>query len=107
MSHRDDLIVIVAGYPDLIAVYLRTGNLLIPIFMHGIYDYMCFIVDPTLENGIMANEIAVSALMFAVLVDVIAGIWGLYLLRPAKRAEIHAIWNDKWSVDNERAQAEQ
>ena len=81
-----------------IAVYLRTGNLLIPIFMHGIYDYMCFTTDPSLENGIMANDIAMSALTLAVLVDVIAGIWGLYLLRPAKRAEIHAIWNDKWSA---------
>ena len=81
-----------------IAVFLRTGNILIPIFMHGIYDYMCFTTDPTLENGIMANDIAGSALILAVLVDVIAGIWGLYLLRPAKRAEIHAIWNDKWSA---------
>lgn len=90
-----------------IAVYLRTGNILIPIFMHGIYDYMCFVTDPTLENGIMANDIAVSALIPAVLVEVIAGIWGLYFLRPAKRAEIHAIWDDKWSVNNERAQAEQ
>ena len=81
-----------------IAVYLRTGNILIPIFMHGIFDYMCFVTDPTLENGIMANDVAVSALIPAVLVDVIAGIWGLYLLRPAKIAEIHAIWDDKWSV---------
>ncbi len=86
-----------------IAAYLRTGNILIPIFMHGIYDYMCFTTDPSLVNGIMANDIATSALILAVLVDVIAGIWGLYLLRPAKRAEIHAIWNDKWSVDQERA----
>lgn len=81
-----------------IAVFLRTGNLLIPIFMHGIFDYMCFVTDPTLENGIMANDVATSALILAVLVEVIAGIWGLYLLRPAKRAEIHAIWDDKWSV---------
>ena len=81
-----------------IAAYLRTGNILIPIFMHGIFDYMCFTTDPTLENGIMANDIATRALILAVLVDVIAGIWGLYLLRPAKRAEIHAIWDDKWSV---------
>ena len=81
-----------------IAVYLRTGNILIPIFMHGIYDYMCFTTDPTLENGIMVNDVAASALILTVLVDVIAGIWGLYLLRPAKRAEIHAIWDDKWSV---------
>ena len=81
-----------------IAVFLRTGNILIPIFMHGIFDYMCFTTDPTLENGIMANDIATRALILAVLVDVIDGIWGLYLLRPAKRAEIHAIWDDKWSV---------
>ena len=90
-----------------IAAYLRTGNILIPIFMHGIYDYMCFVTDPTLENGIMVNDLTASALIPAVLVEVIAGIWGLYLLRPAKRAEIHAIWDDKWSVNNERAQAEQ
>ena len=83
----------------LIAVFLRTGNILFPIFMHSIYDYMCFVTDPTLENGIITNDLAAGALMLAVLVDVIAGIWGLYLLRPAKRAEIHAIWNDKWSVD--------
>ena len=82
-----------------IAAYLRTGNILIPIFMHGIYDYMCFVTDPTLESGIMVNDIAMGALIPAVLVEVIAGIWGLYLLRPAKRAEIHAIWNDIWSVN--------
>ena len=81
-----------------IAAYLRTGNILIPIFMHGIYDYMCFVTDPTLESGIMVNDLTASALIPAVLVEVIAGIWGLYLLRPAKRAEIHAIWDDKWSV---------
>ena len=82
-----------------IAAYLRTGNILIPIFMHGIFDYMCFTTDPTLENGIMANDVAANALILTVLVQVIAGIWGLYLLRPAKRAEIHAIWDDKWSVN--------
>ena len=83
-----------------IAVYLRTGNILIPIFMHGIFDYMCFVTDPTLENGIMVNDVAMSALIPAVLVDVIAGIWGLYLLRPAKIAEIYTILNDKWSLKN-------
>jgi len=81
-----------------IAVFLRSGNILIPIFMHGIFDYMCFTTDPTLVNGIMANDIAARALILAVLVDVIAGIWGLYLIRPAKRAEIHAIWDDKWNI---------
>ena len=80
------------------AVFLRTGNILIPIFMHGIYDYMCFVTDASLDNGIMTGDTVTIAIILAVLVDVIAGIWGLYLVRPAKRAEIEAIWNDKWSV---------
>lgn len=81
-----------------VAVFLRTGNILIPILMHGVYDYMCFVTDASLENGIMTAETVTTGLILAVLVDIIAGIWGLYLIRPAKRAEIFAIWNDKWGV---------
>lgn len=80
------------------AVFLRTGNILILIFMHGVYDYMCFVTDASLNNGIMTGEAVTTSLILAVLIEVIAGIWGLYLIRPAKRAEIFAIWNDKWSV---------
>ena len=80
------------------AAFLRTGNILVPIIMHGVYDYMCFVTDASLESGIMTGETVTTGLILAVLVDVIAGIWGLYLIRPAKRAEIFAIWNDKWSV---------
>lgn len=81
-----------------VAVFLRTGNILIPIIMHGVYDYICFVTDASLDNGIMTGEAVTIGLILAVLVDVIAGIWGLYLIRPAKKAEIFAIWNDKWSV---------
>ena len=80
------------------AVFLRTGNILIPIIMHGVYDYMCFVTDASLDNGIMIGEAVTTGLILAVLVDVVAGVWALYLIRPAKRAEIFAIWNDKWSV---------
>ena len=38
-------------------------------------------------------------------VDVIAGVWALYLIRPAKRAEIHAIWDEKWSVSKAEYQS--
>ena len=81
-----------------VAVFLRTGNILIPIIMHGVYDYMCFVTDASLDNGIMTSETVTTGLILAVLVDVIAGVWALYLIRPAKRAEIHAIWDEKWSV---------
>ena len=81
-----------------VAVYLRTGNILIPIIMHGIFDYMCFTTDASLDSGIMTAETVTTSLMIAIAIDIISGLWGLYLIRPAKRAEIHAIWNDKWSV---------
>ena len=38
------------------AVYLRSGSILVPIVMHALYDYMCFVIDPTLDNGIMTSE---------------------------------------------------
>ena len=86
-----------------VAVFLRTGNILVPIIMHGVYDYMCFVTDASLDSGIMTSETVTTGLILAVLVDVIAGTWSLYLIRPAKRAEIFAIWNDKWSVNAEES----
>ena len=87
------------------AVFLRTGNILIPIIMHGVYDYMCFVTDASLDNGIMTGEAVTTGLILAVLVDVVAGVWALYLIRPAKRAEIHAIWDEKWSVSKAEYQS--
>ena len=87
------------------AVFLRTGNILIPIIMHGVYDYMCFVTDASLDNGIMIGEAVTTGLILAVLVDVVAGVWALYLIRPAKRAEIHAIWDEKWSVSKAEYQS--
>jgi membrane protease YdiL (CAAX protease family) len=81
-----------------IAVYLRTGNVLIPIFMHSIFDYMCFVTDPTLENGIMTGATVSTGLILALVVEIIAGLWGLWLIRPAMKEKIEALWNEKWSV---------
>ena len=81
-----------------VAAYLRTGSILVPIFMHGIYDYMCFLTDASLDNGIMTAETVTTGLILSVVIYVIAGIWGLYLIRPAVRDKIEAIWNEKWSL---------
>lgn len=81
-----------------VAVYLRTGSILVPIVMHGIYDYMCFVTDPTLVQGVMTAETVTPGLILSVVVYIIAGIWGLYLVRPAVRDKIEAIWNEKWSL---------
>ena len=81
-----------------IAAYLRTGNILIPIIMHGVFDYMCFTTDASLDDGIMTSTTVSSSIIIAIIVDVIAGLWALYLIRPAKWDEIQAIWDEKWSV---------
>ena len=80
------------------AAYLRTGSILAPIFMHALYDYMCFVTDPTLENGIMTSGTVTIGIILTVVVFIIAGIWSLYLIRPAMRDKIQTLWNEKWGI---------
>ena len=68
------------------------------MIMHGIFDYMCFTTDASLDNGIMTGTAVTSSVKIAIVVDVIAGLWGLYLIRPAMKDKIQAIWDEKWSV---------
>ena len=80
------------------AVYLRSGSILVPIFAHALYDYMCFVTDPTLDNGIMTSETVTTGIILTVVVFIIAGIWSLYLIRPAMRDKIQTLWNEKWGI---------
>ena len=81
------------------AVYLRSGSILVPIVMHALYDYMCFVIDPTLDNGIMTSETVTIGIILTVVVFIIAGIWSLYLIRPAMRDKIQTLWNEKWGIE--------
>jgi hypothetical protein len=67
--------------------------------MHAVYDYMCFVTDPTLDNGIMTSETVTIGIILSVVVFIIAGIWGLYLIRPAMRDKIQTLWNEKWGIE--------
>jgi membrane protease YdiL (CAAX protease family) len=78
------------------AVYLRSGSVLVPIVLHGVYDWICFVTDPTLNNGVMTGNVTVW-LILAVLIDVALGITAIYLLRPAVNHEVEALWDAKWS----------
>lgn len=79
------------------AVFLRTGNILISVFMHALYDWLCFVTDPTLKDGVMMNESVTIGLILALALDIAVGIWALYLIRPAMRDKIEAVWDKKWS----------
>ncbi len=78
------------------AVYLRTGNILPCMFAHMSLDFLEFCRgDLGSTGGIMIN------LGIGDWITIVAGIagavWGLYLIRPAVRADITALWKDKWS----------
>lgn len=79
------------------AVVLRTGSILTTVVMHGFYDWICFVTDPTLDNGIMTGQDITGGLVIQVAIAVALGIAGLYLIRPAVRDRIEDIWKKKWS----------
>jgi membrane protease YdiL (CAAX protease family) len=81
------------------AVVLRTGSILTSVVMHGFYDWLCFVTDPTLENGIMTNPEITGGLMIQLAIAVALGIAGLYLIRPAVSDKIENIWEKKWTEE--------
>ena len=77
-------------------MFLRTGNVLVPILLHAAWDYISFTTDPTVVNGIMMNEGISLGLMVAVAIEVAFGCAGLYLIRPAMHDKIDRIWSEIW-----------
>ncbi len=81
-----------------IAVYLRSGSLVVPMILHGFYDWLCFVTDASLENGIMVGNEVGLGLIFALLLDVVVGLAGLYLIRPAMWGRIDQVWSQIWGA---------
>ena len=81
----------------LCAVYLRTGNLWPCIIGHMSLDFMELIRDDVGSSGGILSDMGAGD--FITIVAGVAGIaCGLYLIRPSKRAEIVALWKDKWTI---------
>ena len=80
------------------AVFLRTGSILITIIMHGLYDWMCFVTDPSVSSGVITGTNVTTGLIIAMAVDIALAVAGLYMIRSAVRADIDAIWERKWSI---------
>ena len=80
------------------AVFLRTGSILITIIMHGLYDWVCFVTDPSVSSGVMTGTNVTSGLIIVTAVDIALALAGLYMIRPAVRGNIEAIWERKWSI---------
>lgn len=76
------------------AVFIRSRNVWGVILMHTLTDVSAFIA--VFDGNVSGMDIAfcvVGSLIFIAL--------ALYLIRPAKRAEIDALWEDGWSFGDE------
>lgn len=81
------------------AIYLRSGSVILPIFAHGFYDYICFTMEPSLtDTGILAQQFSTRQMVLEIAIAVLLGIAGIYMLRKEKFTSINEIWNKKWSV---------
>ena len=82
----------------LAALYLRSGSIVLPIFAHAFYDWVCFVTDPTLsDNGIVVGTYSTGEVIYAVVITVLLGAAGIYLLRKPKLSETNDLWYRKWS----------
>lgn len=76
------------------AIFLRSRNICGVIIMHTLTDVSAFIA--VFDGNATGMDIAfcvVGSLIFIAL--------ALYLIRPAKRAEIDALWEDGWSFGDD------
>lgn len=76
------------------AVFVRSRNVWGVILMHTLTDVSAFIA--VFDGNVTGMDIA-----FCVVGSLIFIAIALYLIRPAKRAEIDALWEDGWSFGDE------
>ncbi len=80
------------------AVFLRTGSILVTVVMHFLTDWMYFLTNPALQNGEMGNMGVTAAVLLSCAVDFSMSAAGLWLIRPAVRERIEAVWRKKWDL---------
>ena len=77
------------------AVYLRSGNLWPSIVLHTLHDIVSLLDVSSISGGVMTGNLRLVDLLDLLLSVILGGI-GLWLIRPAKRGEILAVWREKW-----------
>lgn len=78
------------------AICLRTGSILITIVMHSLYDWMCFVTNPVMQEGSMAGLGVSFTIIVSLFIDFSMGIAGYCMIRPAVREKIEEVWQMKW-----------
>ena len=77
------------------AVYLRSGSLWPPVIMHTVVDIVAFCNISDISDGVMVGSVTWNDWVDLVLCIVVGAI-GIWLIRPEKRKEVLEVWDRKW-----------
>ena len=88
--------IVAAGFIGvfLCGVFLRSGNLWVPIIIHTLHDVISLLFLP--EGAVLTHAVEMSDWLDLGL-TIALGAAGLYMVRKSKRGEIIALWQEKWS----------
>jgi len=81
----------------LAAVFLRTGSIWPTIILHTFIDFTAFLTMDMNNMGVLTHELEITPVFWFIVVASLGLVaWAVYLLRPAKQAEVIDMWNRKW-----------
>ncbi len=81
------------------AIYLRTGNMWITIFLHSITDMIAFVELEAQQNfAVQVTRVGAADQLLLIGFGILYLINALYIFRKSKRDEVLQTWNRKWKV---------
>ena len=88
------------------AVYVRCGNLLVPMIFHTLTDIIAFALNPAVsETGVVGGTYKMGDALDDAFCFVLM-IIGLWFIRSGVHEEIREVWNQKWKPVRPQVQDE-
>ena len=83
------------------AVFVRGGNILVPMLLHTLHDFLLLSFESEEEVGIVLTEEAGVGDLLLIVICLALAACGFFLVRKSKRSEICAMWAETWSQTTE------
>ena len=83
------------------AVFMRGGNILVPMLIHALHDMLILSFQDADEVSAIVKRDAAWEDIIVVLLCFALAAFGYFLIRKSKRAEICAQWAETWSQTTE------
>ena len=81
------------------ALYIRSGNLLVPMFYHTLVDIVAFATNPNMnEAGVVTGSYQLGDVIDDTLCLILM-IIGLWMLRSGVFEDIREVWDQKWRLN--------